>query len=594
MDKVELLAPAKNLETAIAAINSGADAIYIGASDFGARVNASNELESIEKLVNYAHKFYVRVHVTINTILNNNELEKAIELIKKLYIIGVDAIIVQDMGIIKAAIDGKIPPIQIHASTQCNNRTKDKVMFFDKMGISRVILARELSLETIKEICQSANCEIETFIHGALCVSYSGQCYMSYANGGRSANRGECAQPCRKKYSLVDQSGQKYIENKYLLSLKDFNASNHLEKLIESGVKSFKIEGRLKDIDYVKNVTLYYNNLIAKYADKSSSGKVFSDFIPDVNKTFNRLYTDYFLRERSDCYNFLTPKSIGEYIGKVTKVHKKFIETDSKVKLNPQDGICYDDFGSIGGFKINRAEGGKIYPNKVVDIPIGSILYRNYDFEFFKKLSSSKIVRKIGVNIKICDKVISVKDEDFNMVYVNIENCEIAQNQDKAKDNLIKQFQKTGDSEFYVQSIVVKSNNVPFLPLSKINELRRNLLQKLMNERLNNYPKIVQKPISYAKYSDKNLDYRTNIFNDEACEFYKNSGSQIFNKALECSKNIPKSIELMRCKHCLRYAVGLCSKDNKFNKQLYLQDENGKLYPLKFDCKNCEMIVINP
>ena len=269
MNRVELLAPAKNLETAIAAINSGADAIYIGASDFGARQNAQNTLEDIEKLVNYAHKFYVRVHVTINTILNDSELNNAVNLVKNLYNIGVDAIIIQDMGLLKAAIEEKLPPIQLHMSTQCDNRTVEKAMFFDNLGVSRVILARELSLNKIEEICKNTSCEIETFVHGALCVSYSGQCYLSYANGGRSANRGECAQPCRKKYSLVDENGKYIIKDTYLLSLKDFNASESIEKLILCGVKSFKIEGRLKDKNYVQNVVAYYNNSLNIYSKRT-------------------------------------------------------------------------------------------------------------------------------------------------------------------------------------------------------------------------------------------------------------------------------------------------------------------------------------
>ena len=450
MKQVELLAPAKNFDTAIAAINSGADAIYIGASDYGARVNASNDLESIEKLVNYAHKFYVRVHVTINTILNNEELIKAIELIKNLYIIGVDAIIVQDMGIIKAAIENKIPPIQIHASTQCDNSTKEKVIFFDKIGISRVILARELSLSQIEQICSDTKCEIETFIHGALCVSYSGQCYMSYANGGRSANRGECAQPCRKKYSLVDSDGKIYIADKYLLSLKDFNASEYIEKLISARVKSFKIEGRLKDINYVRNVTLYYNNLINKYAKRTSSGKVFTEFTPDIKKTFNRRYTDYFLNGRGECYNFVTPKSMGEHIGKVTKVTDKYIETDTKLKLNVQDGICFDNNGEFSGFKINKIEGNKIFPNKMPKITKETNLYRNFDFKFNREIESAKIIRKIGVIFEIYDNKITAKDEDNNEVTIRFANTEPAKNPEKARQNLIKQIEKVGNSDFYV------------------------------------------------------------------------------------------------------------------------------------------------
>lgn len=275
MKKVELLAPAKDKKTAIAAINSGCDAIYIGASNFGARKKVPNSLEDIKEIVDYAHKFYVKVHVTVNTVLTDDELFQAKELIQKLYDIGVDAVIVQDMGIFKLALDGELPPIVLHASTQCDNRTLEKVKFFDNMGISRVILARELSLEQIKEICQNSNTEIETFIHGALCVSYSGQCYFSHYIGGRSANRGECAQACRKKYTLVDENGKIIAKDKYLLSMKDFNASRHLKDLIDAGVKSFKIEGRLKDENYVKNVVAYYRQEIDKFARKTSSGKFF-------------------------------------------------------------------------------------------------------------------------------------------------------------------------------------------------------------------------------------------------------------------------------------------------------------------------------
>ena len=374
MKSVELLAPAKNLEIAIAAINSGADAIYIGAQSFGARKNAPNPLSDIEKLVNYAHKFYVKIHVVINTILNDSELSEAVTLINKLYDIGVDAIIVQDMGLIEMAAEGKLPPIQLHASTQCNNRTLEKAKFFEEVGVSRVILARELSVDKISEICNSVSCEVETFIHGALCVSYSGQCYFSYANGGRSANRGECAQPCRKKYSLIDANGKVILKDKYLLSLKDFNASKSIAKLINCGVKSFKIEGRLKDINYVKNVVAYYNILINEYANRVSSGKVFLDFEPNVDKTFNRGYTDYFLNGRGQCFNFLSPKSRGEKLGKIKRIFHNYFEIDAK--LNPQDGICYISDGEMKGFLVNKVEGNKVYPNKMEGLKSGQLLYR--------------------------------------------------------------------------------------------------------------------------------------------------------------------------------------------------------------------------
>lgn len=595
MKKVELLSPAKNLETAIAAINSGADAVYIGASDFGARVNASNTVENIEKLVNYAHKFYVRVHVTINTILSDEELSEAIELIHQLYSIGVDAIIIQDMGILKAAIEQKIPPIQIHMSTQCNNRDINKIKFFDKIGISRVILARELSFAQIEDICNNVCCEIETFIHGALCVSYSGQCYLSYANGGRSANKGACAQPCRKKYSLIDEDNKYYLKDKYLLSLKDLNASDSISNLISCGVKSFKIEGRLKDINYVKNVTLYYNNLINKYAKRTSSGKIFTEFAPDISKTFNRLYTDYFLNSRHDCYNFLTPKSMGEYIGKVLKSDKNYVEIDSNSELSPQDGIFYSVEDKAEGFMVNKVVKNKIYPNKLLNIPVGTKLYRNYDSVYDKKLTSSKIVRKIGVKFEVFDDRILATDEDLNSVCMLLEKYEYALNKSKASETIINQLKKSGESDFYVTDVKLSlDSDIPFLPVSKINELRRKILDKLMAERVKNYPKVVQNVLSYADFYEDNVDYRANVYNKEAQNFYSKCNCSVNQHAIESSKTISSGVELMRCKHCLRFAAGICTKKSKLNKSLYLMDENGKKYPLKFDCKNCEMVILNP
>ena len=322
--KLELLAPAQNKQCAIAAIDYGADAVYIGANLFGARKNAANTIEDIKEIVDYAHKFYVRIYCTVNTILNDDEILRAIDLIKNLYEIGVDGLIIQDMGILELAIQNKLPPIPLYASTQCDNKTLEKVKFFDKLGIKRVILARELSLKEISNICKDTNCEIETFIHGALCVSYSGQCYLSQSIGGRSANRGECAQPCRKKYTLIDSNNKIYAENKHLLSLKDFNASEYIEKLANAGVTSFKIEGRLKDENYIKNVVGFYRQKLDKVSEKSSSGKIFFDFEPNVSKSFNRGFTDYFLDKRGKIYNFDTPKSIGEKVGKIEKVGKNY------------------------------------------------------------------------------------------------------------------------------------------------------------------------------------------------------------------------------------------------------------------------------
>lgn len=579
VQKVELLAPAKDKKTAITAINSGCDAIYIGASNFGARKKVPNSLEDIKEIVDYAHKFYVKVHVTVNTILTDDEILKAKELIQKLYDVGVDTIIVQDMGIFKLAIDNKLPPIALHASTQCDNRDLEKVKFFDDMGVSRVILARELSLEKIKEICANTNAEIETFIHGALCVSYSGQCYFSHYIGGRSANRGECAQACRKKYTLVDERGNIIAKDKYLLSMKDFNASRHLESLIDAGVKSFKIEGRLKDENYVKNVVAYYRQEIDKFAPKTSSGRVFLDFEPDVKKSFNRGFTDYFLDGRKRCFNFESPKSLGEKLGKITKVGKDYFEI-SNADVSKQDGLYFNGNGCL----VNKVEGKKIYPNKMDGIAVGLEVYRNFDSKFEKQLESSKIKRQIGVKFSFKNGILAVIDEDENSVNFTIDSCEKAKNPEKMKENFITQLKKTGDSDFYVEAIEI-SEEIPFMPISQINEIRRTILEKLMNERLKNYKRELQKPLKLSKFPKENLDYRANIHNQCAKEFYEKCGCEVCEMSAE-SGAFPK--ELMRTKHCLKFAFNMC----KSPKKLFLIDEKGKKYPLMFDCKNCEMVVL--
>lgn len=577
MKKVELLAPAKDKKTAIAAINSGCDAIYIGASNFGARKKVPNSLEDIKEIVDYAHKFYVKVHVTVNTVLTDDELFQAKELIRKLYDIGVDAVIVQDMGIFKLALDGELPPIVLHASTQCDNRTLEKVKFFDNMGISRVILARELSLEQIKEICQNSNTEIETFIHGALCVSYSGQCYFSHYIGGRSANRGECAQACRKKYTLVDENGKIIAKDKYLLSMKDFNASRHLKDLIDAGVKSFKIEGRLKDENYVKNVVAYYRQEIDKFARKTSSGKVFSDFEPDVRKSFNRGFTDYFLDGRKKCFNFESPKSLGEKLGKITKVRKDCFELNAEV--SKQDGLYFNGQGCL----VNKVEGRKIYPNKMDGIAVGIDVYRNFDSRFEKQLENSKIKRRIGVKFVCKNGVLNAQDEDGNFVVFVLPQGEMPKNSEKMRENFINQLKKTGESDFYTENTEI-IGELPFMPVSKINEVRRKILSDLMNERLKNYKRDLQKPLKYAEFPQKELDYRANIHNSEAKCFYENSGCKVCEMSAE-SGAFPK--ELMRTKHCLKFAFNMCKSPEK----LFLIDEKGKKYPLKFDCANCEMVI---
>lgn len=589
--KTELLAPAKDKETAFEAINAGTDAIYIGAGQFGARKNATNSLDDLKEIVNYAHKFYVKVFVTLNTILTDNELIQAKELIKKLYDINIDAIIVQDFGILEAAIKNEIPPIPIHMSTQCNNRSIEKVKFFEEMGIPRVILARELSLKQIKEIVKSCpETEIETFIHGALCVSYSGQCYFSQYIGGRSANRGECAQPCRKLYSLCNDKGDLLVENKHLLSLKDFNATKHIEELVKIGVKSFKIEGRLKDSSYVKNVVLNYRQLLDKFSKKSSSGIIETSFTPDVNKTFNRGYTTYFLNGRENCFNFASPKSIGEELGTLKKSCGKYYLINTTKKINTQDGLCYiSKSGELRGFAVNKIEDKKIFPNTYTEIESGTKIFRNVDTEFEKLLKSTKISRKIRIDVSVKDNTIRLIDENQNRIEKSLPEGDAPINKEKAKETFIRQFSKTGESDFTVQNIKV-DDNINFYPVSEINEFRREIFEELMQIRLENYRQKFQSPLEYAVFPQEQIDYRANVLNQTAKKFYKECLCEVTEPALEQQVPERTNVELMRTKHCIKWALGKCQEPEK----LFLVDEKGVKYPLKFDCKNCEMVILKP
>lgn len=588
--KTELLAPAKNIDIAKQAIDCGADAVYIGSVSFGARQNASNSIEDIKELVNYAHKFYVKVFVTVNTIISDNEINDVKKLIKKLYEIGVDALIIQDMAILEMFINGELPPIPLHISTQCDNRSVDKVGFFSKMCLPRVVLARELSLKQIEEIHKMhPKIELECFIHGALCVSYSGQCYLSQFIGGRSANKGQCAQPCRKRYSLIDDKGNIIASDKHLLSLKDFNTSDIIEKMVDIGVKSFKIEGRLKDEVYVKNVVGFYRQKLDKISEKTSSGKVVLGFEPDLKKSFNRGYTHYFLEDRNKCFNFDTPKFVGEKLGTILKITDRYFEIKNlKTIINKQDGLCFgknSEFGCI----VNNVEGNKIFPNKMnKSINVGVEVFRNLDRKFEDTVLKTIAKRQIGVDISYYNGVITICDEDKNSVLINIEETELANNKEKMIENFKKSFSKTGKSDFYIDSISIKSD-LPFIPVSKVNEYRRIAFDKLMIERLKNYKREIQKPLNYTKFIKEELDYRANVHNSLAEKFYKKCSSEVIEHSFE-SKVPYRQVELMRTKHCLKYAFDMCKSPRK----LILVDEKGVEYPLKFDCKHCEMCILSP
>lgn len=592
---LELLSPAKDKVCAISAINFGADAIYMGAPSFGARKAASNSIDDIKEVVEYAHKFFARVYIAINTIVDDDEIQKVQKLLYELYDVGVDGIIVQDFGIFEL----NLPPFLVSASTQCDIRDVDKVKFFENIGLNRVILARELSLEKIKEICKKTKIEVETFIHGALCVSYSGQCYLSCMYGGRSANRGECAQPCRKKYSLVNDSGKIYAKDKHLLSLKDFCAADYIEDLINAGVVSFKIEGRLKDKNYVKNVTAYYN-LKLKDKKRISSGKVFYDFTPDVNKSFNRSFTSYFLNgKNSDIFSFDTPSCLGECLGKIDTVFDKGFKIKTKLKINPQDGLSCFEGSNLSGMLVNKVEithgGVIIYPNRMPKLKKGQLVYRNFDSEFDKKLSDSKTKRRILAEVKIYNDKIEIIDEDDIKASVDIPFYEQAKDVEANKRTYIKQLTKCSDSDFCLSDVKFERNcNPPFMKISQINSLRRELLCELMKNRIKDYEeKRLSRggvKITPSVYPVKNNDYRLNIHNKLAQEFYKKCSVVAQEKSYESQRKT--GVELMRCKHCLRRAFNLCLKKGANSKEnLFLVDEKGKKLKLEFDCKNCEMVI---
>lgn len=595
---IELLSPAKNKECAFAAINAGADAVYIGAESFGARKKAGNSLLDIKEIIEYAHKFNVKIYVTVNTLIYDNELQDVEKLIWELYKIDVDAIIFQDFAILEM----NLPPIALHASTQCNNDTLEKIKFLKNCNVQRVVLPREFSIDEIQNITQNCEIETEVFIHGALCVSYSGQCYFSNHIGGRSANRGDCAQPCRKKYSLIDEKGKIILKQQYLLSMKDFSLSSHLDELIEAGVTSLKIEGRLKDAEYVKNIVSFYRKKIDEIdlTLKLSLGTLVTDFEPDLNKTFNRGYTDFnFDSNRKIVINPLTPKFQGEEIGKILSIAAKRIKIDSKTKLYPNDRISYfDKNNELTGTTIFASDAKGYEVRDLGDLKVGTIVWRNYDSEFVNRLNSAKFTRKIPVSFdveQVLDSIkITIKTEDAVVNFEANDTFEEAKNQSKAKENFIQQFSKLGETEFIATEINIDKGFNLFIPVSKLNEMRREAVLLLQKEREQSYKKQIR-DMNYAmpEFPLKSLDYSYNVANNSAEKFYKKAGVDVQELAPE-SKKPKNKITLMKTKHCLRDFAGICLKNCKSSGDLYLLDDYGEKYKLNFDCKKCIMKIEEP
>lgn len=589
---IELLAPAKNTETGIEAIKHGADAVYIGAPKFGARYSASNTIEDIERLVKFAHGYGARIYVTVNTILYDEELPEAEKLIHDLYKIGVDALIVQDTSIFKL----DLPPIAIHSSTQAENSTLGKVKFWESIGCEQVVLARELSIDQIKNIHQNTSVRLEAFVHGALCVSYSGKCYVSQALTGRSANRGECAQICRLLFDLQDREGHS-LGKKHWLSLKDFNASDYVGEMIDAGVRSFKIEGRLKDITYVKNIVAYYRGKIDEALKsrpqfkKQSFGECTYTFTPNPYKSFNRGFTSFFLNGRQNyIFQPISPKSFGEPIGTVSKVDGKKIWLKTSHKLNNGDGFCFvNSRGELEGFRANTANDNIVTSAESVKISVGDKVYRNNDEAFNKTLGNESAKRKIKINISVCNKIFSFSFGEYAAEYVY--DGELDKAQKDPTSYISTQLSKLGDSIFEAGEVNV--DTCFFFPASILGNIRRTLCEELVLIISKSLPSPSILPsknnIEFPLVSDS---YLNNIANAKAMQFYYDHGAKVSARAFEVE---PKDdATLMFCKHCIRFALGACPKQNKtaaqLNEPLFLIHNNYYLR-LHFNCKDCVMEV---
>lgn len=615
--KIELLAPAKNLECGIEAVNHGADAVYIGAPKFGARAAAVNSLEDIAALVAYAHLYNVRIYVTVNTILKEEELAETEKMIWELYRIGVDALIVQDMGITRL----NLPPIPLHGSTQMDNRTPEKVRFLADAGFRQVVLARELSLQEIRRIHEACpETPLEVFVHGALCVSYSGQCYVSQACFGRSANRGECAQFCRLPFSLVDADGKTIVRDKHLLSLKDLNQSEVLEDLLDAGASSLKIEGRLKDVFYVKNVTAAYRSKLdaifarRKEYVRASSGTCRFDFTPQLDKSFSRGFTHYFLQGRDrEISSFDTPKSLGEEMGTMKEQRGNYLTVAGVKPFHNGDGVCFlDEQGRLQGFRINRVDGNKLYPaGDVPRIKPRTRLFRNFDQEFERILARKSAERKIGVGWELADTssgfALTVADEDGNRITLSFPYPkELART--PQPENLRTQLGKLGNTPFEVMplggtdspsattapAIAINLSQNWFIPASVIADWRRQAIDKLTAARRITYRRElhVWKPTRH-RFPATSLTYLGNVMNTAARSFYQAHGVASVEPAYE-KQAVPEAV-LMFCKHCLRYSMGWCPTYQKghspYREPYYLVGTDGKRFRLTFDCKNCQMKV---
>lgn len=599
---IELLSPAKDLNCGIEAINHGADAVYIGAPKFGARSAAGNSLEDIRELCEYAHLYEARIYVTLNTILKEEELEEAERMIWDLWRVGTDALIIQDMGITRL----NLPPIPLHASTQTDNRTPEKVRFLEAAGFTQVVLARELSLNEIRRISEATTVPLEVFVHGALCVSYSGQCYLSAALSGRSANRGECAQYCRLPYTMVDATGTEIVTHKHLLSLKDMNRSDQLEALLDAGVSSLKIEGRLKDVGYVKNITAYYRKKLDAVLSRrpeyrrASAGRSTYTFEPVAEKSFNRGFTPFLLEGRTaDITAFNTPKSLGEPVGMVKEIKGNSFTVAGLKQLNNGDGLVFfNRKGELEGFRVNRVEANRVFPLDMPQLAPKTPLYRNFDQAFDKLLAKPSAERKLSVEIEFLDNpfgfTLCMEDETGARIMLTEPFAkELARREQQ--DNIRTQLSKLGNTPFEASKVVVGLSENWFVPSSLLADMRRRGVEKLLEARRARYPretvKRVQPSVSIP-FPERQLTYLGNVANGKARSFYQDHGVEQIDPAFELSPR--KDVPLMFTKHCLRYSMGWCptyQKDKSPYKEPYYLLYKDTRLRLQFDCKHCQMLI---
>ena len=599
---IELLSPAKDLNCGIEAINHGADAVYIGAPKFGARAAAGNSLEDIRELCEYAHLYGARIYVTLNTILKEDELEEAERMIWDLWRVGTDALIIQDMGITRL----NLPPIPLHASTQTDNRTPEKVRFLEAAGFTQVVLARELSLNEIRRISEATTVPLEVFVHGALCVSYSGQCYLSAALSGRSANRGECAQYCRLPYTMVDATGTEIVTHKHLLSLKDMNRSDQLEALLDAGVSSLKIEGRLKDVGYVKNITAYYRKKLDAVLSRrpeyrrASAGRSMYTFEPVAEKSFNRGFTPFLLEGRTaDITAFNTPKSLGEPVGTVKEIKGNSFTVAGLKQLSNGDGLVFfNRKGELEGFRVNRVEANRVFPLDMPQLTPKTPLYRNFDQAFDKLLAKPSAERKLSVEIEFLDNpfgfTLCMEDETGARIMLTEPFAkELARREQQ--DNIRTQLSKLGNTPFEASKVVVGLSENWFVPSSLLADMRRRGVEKLLEARRARYPretvKRVQSSVSIP-FPERQLTYLGNVANGKARSFYQDHGVEQIDPAFELSPR--KDVPLMFTKHCLRYSMGWCptyQKDKSPYKEPYYLLYKDTRLRLQFDCKHCQMLV---